>query len=270
MLLLGYPKKSGEEVEEVILRVQGFLQDAHLPPIRNNHIPRNHARLMDMKQSITLVGFGAERFDCAVRGLGSIYQYFNRHVARTGSRLREWTPGRDGANATLTFANRYLSSARDAVGEVPADLADVVDPFNVLRPLLHTEVHTQDNVVEYWQRQDNKLTSHSERFVRIKPDAFSISNMVEVQIGFIAVKTGRTEYIFLPKLRSIFCQDYNTVAIRNLSQKKHISPLKKVKRKVGYGDDSAEPNEDGPPQEQMKRLRIDDEQPQVQERAMSV
>ncbi len=48
-----------------------------------------------------------------------------------------------------------------------------------------------------------RLTSHSERFVRIKPDAFSISNMVEVQIGFIAVKTGRTEYIFLPKLRSI-------------------------------------------------------------------
>ncbi len=36
---------------------------------------------MDMKQSITLVGFGAERFDCAVWGLGSIYQYFNCHVA---------------------------------------------------------------------------------------------------------------------------------------------------------------------------------------------
>ncbi|TFK77628.1 hypothetical protein K466DRAFT_571361, partial [Polyporus arcularius HHB13444] len=48
-LMLGYPRKAGEEVEEVILRVQGFLQDAHLLPIRSFHIPRNHARLMDMK-----------------------------------------------------------------------------------------------------------------------------------------------------------------------------------------------------------------------------
>ncbi len=109
--------------------------------------------------------------------------------------------------------------------------------------------------------------------------------MVEVQIGFIAVKTGRTEYIFLPKLRSICLlnraaekvsllhqwilstmmltmvgQDYNTIAIRNLSQKKRISPLKKVKRKVGYGEDASEPSqEEGPPQEQMKRLRLTDQ-----------
>lgn len=55
-------------------------------------------------------------------------------------------------------------------------------------------------------------------------------------------------------------QDYNTIAIRNLSQKKRISPLKKVKRKVGYGEDASEPSqEEGPPQEQMKRLRLTDQ-----------
>ncbi len=43
--------------------------------------------------------------------------------------------------------------------------------------------------------------------------------------------------------------------------KKGLSPLKKVKRKVGYGDDPGEPSqEERPPQDQMKRLRLEDQQ----------
>ncbi len=120
---------------------------------------------MDMKQSVTLIGFGAERFDCAVRGLLSIYQFFNRHIARSGSRLRDWTPGRDGANLTVLFANRYLTSSRDAAGESPANLAEIVDPFNLLQPLLQTEVHTEDNVVEYWQRHEEERSAPALRYV---------------------------------------------------------------------------------------------------------
>lgn len=92
-----------------------------------------------------------DAFDAAVRGVQNIFQFFQAHVSRGGGRLRDWSPGRDGQDLTLTFANRYLTSSRDGEGQVQVDLAEIVDPFNVLRPLLRSEVHVEDNVVEYWE-----------------------------------------------------------------------------------------------------------------------
>lgn len=48
-------------------------------------------------------------------------------------------------------------------------------------------------------------------------------------------------------------QDYNLSAIKNLSSL-HISPLKKVKRKVGYGQELEEMAEDST--QRLKRLAI--------------
>ena len=108
-----------------------------------------------MRQFVTLSGLGAEQFALAVHGMGVIYQYFDSYVTKKGGTLRPWGPAQDpyGGKAALTLSNRYLTSLRDADGEKYVDLAEVVDPFNVLRPLVKGEVHTQDNVVEYWQQQ---------------------------------------------------------------------------------------------------------------------
>ena len=57
------------------------------------------------------------------------------------------------------------------------------------------------------------------------------------------------------------CQDYNSAAIRLLSSKP-TSPLKKVKRKVGY-EDGAEEEADaatGSAQAQLKRLCLEERQ----------
>ena len=103
-----------------------------------------------MRQSVTLCGLGAERFDCAARGMINIYQLFKAHLARLGYQLREWSPGREDHQLTLAFSNRYLISKHESCGEPVLDLGETIDPLNVLRPLLQTEVHTADNVVEYW------------------------------------------------------------------------------------------------------------------------
>lgn len=65
-------------------------------------------------------------------------------------------PGEDEGHLTLTFSSRYLTAAKDVVDDdIRPDLADVIDPFNILRPRLRTEVHTLDNSVEYWQRTND-------------------------------------------------------------------------------------------------------------------
>ena len=97
----------------------------------------------------------------------------------------------------------------------------------------------------------------------------------------MAIKVKRGEYIFLPKLRSIcvldrivekvsiyylllngklisaYNQDYNTAAIKTLA-KKPVSPMKKMKRKVGYRtssfDESSNDDIHPPPNKQLRAL----------------
>ena len=77
-------------------------------------IPRNPNRLIDLKQSITLSGVGIAQFESAVKGLLVIYQMFEAEVARTGNKLRPWQTRRDSDDLVLHFANRILTSRKDA------------------------------------------------------------------------------------------------------------------------------------------------------------
>ena len=105
-----------------------------------------------MKQTITLSGLGTESFNSAVKGVLHIYQAFQSVLGVRNAQLRPWKPIREAEDLVLTFGNRYLTRGQDAGNETQVDLAETVDPFNILRPLLRSEVHISDNVVEYWQR----------------------------------------------------------------------------------------------------------------------
>lgn len=102
---------------------------------------------------MTLTGLGADTFNKAVLGLSTLFQVTKGKVMQRGGQLRDWAPGEAEGNHTLTFSSRYLTPAKDiSDDDVRPDLSEVIDPFNVLRPALRTEVHTLDNVVYYWQR----------------------------------------------------------------------------------------------------------------------
>ncbi|KAI1788903.1 hypothetical protein LXA43DRAFT_893730 [Ganoderma leucocontextum] len=268
-----------QNVEEAVLRVQGFIIEACLPPVRQfklvfviqlrisaylsccTSIPRNLNRLINLQQSITLTGLGTKSFDAAVCGVQTVYQVFNNHVSRTGGRLREWTPGRCGQDLTLTFTNCYLTSSHDLGDEASVDLSAMVDPFNVLRPLIKSEVHTADNVVEYWERRQGG--DSSKEYAEIKPGLFMLTNLVEVQVSFVIVRVARQEHVFVPKLRAICLLDcdYNLSVICCLASGQ-LSPLKKVKRKVGYGtpssDESSNDDVHPPPNKQLRGLNLDE------------
>ncbi|KAI0666355.1 hypothetical protein C8Q78DRAFT_984218, partial [Trametes maxima] len=263
--------------EELVLRVQGFLVDASLPPLRRDQcvlrqihcnsrqIPTNTHRLIDLKQSVTITGLGVQPFDDAAAAVLAVYHQFSAHLK--GHHLRIWQPERANAHLTLTFGNRYLTAAKFSDNEPHADLSEVVDPFNVLRPHLSSQVHLQENVVEYWQCCTHCcIRSQITSFKRIKPDAIMPGTMVELQVAFAVAKLGRHDYIFLPKLRAvcILNRDYNTSIIKLLSART-VSPLKKMKRKVGYDDDNDKENVDTveAPQRWLKRLTLDDNQMEV-------
>ncbi|KAL1938899.1 hypothetical protein VTO73DRAFT_11052 [Trametes versicolor] len=246
--------------EELVLRVQGFLVESTLPPIRHNQLPSNPNRLIDLRQTVTVSGLGMEPFDGAVSAVMTIYQHFCAHLV--GHNLRTWSTSRLENHLTLSFGNRYLTASKFAEGEPRGDLSDVVDPFYILEPHLTTQVHLQENVVEYWEQTVTENQGSS--FRRIKPDVIFPGTMVELQIAFAAVKVGRHEYIFLPKLRAICVlsravqSDYNSSAIKELSLRA-VSPLKKVKCKVGYGEQEETGMEES--RRQLKRMSLHDSSP---------
>lgn len=125
-----------------------------------NRLPQKPNRIVSLQESVTLTGLGCQPFDQAVRAIKAIHQLFEKDIDRRGLRLRPWTPANHAGMLTLSFTNRYLTSGRDAIGETSLNLGDVVDPFNVLRPLLkdRSEVHVGENVVEHWERsvKDNQ------------------------------------------------------------------------------------------------------------------
>ena len=105
----------------------------------------------------------------------------------------------------------------------------MVDPFNVLCPLIKTEVHTADNVVEYWEHHSRESQSSkgsryalctyhilpmqeshilcSKGYTEIKPALLTLTHLVEVQVSFIIVQIARQEYVLIPKLRAICLLD---------------------------------------------------------------
>ena len=116
-------------------------------------IPRNRNFLISLKQEATITGLGVEGFETAVQGAMAIYQAFQAKISTLGGHLREWSPSYDGADLALTFGNRYLTRENERGLDQVVDISKHVDPFNVLSPLLRLEVHTTDNVVEYWERR---------------------------------------------------------------------------------------------------------------------
>lgn len=101
------------------------------------------------------------------------------YLGSRGGHLRTWAPGSDGGESlTLSFSNRILTPAKDAEGEKEYGLENVVDPFNVLRPLLRSEVHTMENHVEYWTR------------ILHRPD--DIENVRRVQFSLSITRHDRT------------------------------------------------------------------------------
>ncbi|KAI1783360.1 hypothetical protein LXA43DRAFT_1067727 [Ganoderma leucocontextum] len=133
------------------------------------------------------------------------------------------------------------------------------------------KVHIADNVVEYWERRGE---DSREEYTQIKPGLFTLTNFVEVQVSFMIVRIARQEYVFVPKLRALCLldrvveMDYNLSAIRCLASGQ-LSPLKKVKCKVGYrtlsSDESGNDNTTAqPPTKQLRRLALGESGPEVE------
>ncbi|KAI0336905.1 hypothetical protein BDW22DRAFT_1302684, partial [Trametopsis cervina] len=209
--------------EEVVVTVQGYLLRCALPPVyRIEQIPKN-ARAA--KQAVTLTGLGCEAFDTAGRAIMEIHSYLSDTLP-DGS-LQPWTPMKDEDCICLEFSNRYFTLGGNMTDGESIPFPKAVDPNGVLGRYAPELKHTDDNEVLYFERK-NSENPKNYTYVSCNPAAIRPGQLVELQVAFGTVPISKGRHIMLSKLRSI------CVISRRVQDNTPTSPLKKIKRSVGY------------------------------------
>lgn len=101
------------------------------------------------EQSITLTGLGLDCFERYVRGVLAIHGILASHLA--GHTLGPWKPSHLNGDLVLKFSSQYFAHPREAKGRISQPLGKDVDPSGVMAKRITTEVHLEENQVEYYQ-----------------------------------------------------------------------------------------------------------------------
>ncbi|TFK45248.1 hypothetical protein OE88DRAFT_1640182, partial [Heliocybe sulcata] len=170
--------------EEFNLRAVGMLCAKDLPP-QLEPINFKHAyKKQFLTQSVKISGLSSEPFQRILQGIAVIHQHMSRSF-KDGT-MQDWTPSEFQGHPTIDVASRYFTPTRDLGISLRVPFDSHVDLKKILTKLVDDKwVHTPDNVVEYCQvirNEGGKL-----KYVNCDPAVFRIGDIVEVDIGFIAI-----------------------------------------------------------------------------------
>ncbi|KAI0086698.1 hypothetical protein BDY19DRAFT_894328, partial [Irpex rosettiformis] len=231
--------------EEVVVTVQGYIVRCNLPPItRPDQIPKSPHTA---KQSVVITDLGSPEFESSARAILQIHTLFGSTLP--DDTLVPWKPMKDAEHICIEFANRYFKSKDDSESPV-IGLASDIDPMGLLVSRCPNGEHTEDNTVLYFERTTDHTTGNN-NYTPCKPVVVRTGQLVEIQASFCVVPITKGRFIMLSKLRAV-CILNTQVQDVNIP----MSPTKKTKRRVGYGQDGVAGTEET--RMALKRLRIDE------------
>ncbi|TDL14384.1 hypothetical protein BD410DRAFT_809776 [Rickenella mellea] len=162
---------SNAPMEEVVLAMQGILIDESLPPVeQKKKVPRNP---YFAQQMVVLSGYGTPGFEQCEHAITLIDEKLQMS-------LKE-----EAFNPYFTIRNLNTRA-------IPLQFSPGVDPKGFLLDAGgQTLVHLDDNVVEYFAKQETIIGNEKiERFNSVKPDEFRFRTglLVEIQMSFLIRK----------------------------------------------------------------------------------
>ncbi|TFK51926.1 hypothetical protein OE88DRAFT_1612848, partial [Heliocybe sulcata] len=198
--ILTFIPKEDNSYEEFNLRVVGILQAKDLPPQIEPINFRQAYQKQYLAQSITISGLSAEIFSKALKGITVIHRHMSRFF-KDGA-MQAWAPSDLQGHPAINIKSRYFSSTRDLGNPSSIPFDKRLDPNGILTNLVDDKwVHTQDNVVDYCQAKETE--DGSIRYVKCDPSIFRIGDIVEVDIGFIAIPISSNQMRMGLVLRSL-------------------------------------------------------------------
>ncbi|KAF7985752.1 hypothetical protein HWV62_345 [Athelia sp. TMB] len=247
------------DVQEVVIRVQGALCSAQLPPIRAGSMLPDKGDARFMKQTVRLTGFGCEEFKKSVDAIASIAIMMGENVERGD--LESWTPVRFRNWQALDIGNRYFVYQHIEGDAVAIPMPASVDPDGVLASIAGEKwVYTEENEVSYFRMRING--DGKAKYTTSIPSEFKVGDLVEAQFSVLAVRRRGKENIYSLKLvlRALTLLDDThgkTARAKRMHQAVRFTNVAQrgIKRTIGYMDD--EEDDDGDvPTSKMTKLTV--------------
>ncbi|KAJ7677841.1 hypothetical protein DFH06DRAFT_1316636 [Mycena polygramma] len=219
-------KDADDEVkDEVVIRLQGILT-------KNNLVPKNAQFL---SQHAEICGLGTDTFNDAMEKVGVVNDLFAQQLAGVemvpvGERVGDMMDA-------FSASNRIFSSKVDVPTEQDNEFQPGVDPIKLLTKMKNGElIHAPDNIVTYFKRTkaEGDQAYTYEAFI---PGGFKIGDIVEMQVCFVAMASGRNAVKVTARLQAMTLLDDQFSKEANAARKEasSVRPAPTaLRRKVGY------------------------------------
>ncbi|KAF7983523.1 hypothetical protein HWV62_21072 [Athelia sp. TMB] len=176
---------------EVVLRIQGALCYAQLPPIRRNMTLPDNGDIRFMKQTVRLTGLGSTEFTDAIQDIANIVIFMGESLEHAD--IETWKPERFRNWQAIELTNRYFTHQNNKGDMIAVPIAANVDPEGVLALLAGDKwVHTEDNEVSYFCEEVG--AGGKQKYTVTNPSAFKVGDLVEAQFSALAPYEGRASY----------------------------------------------------------------------------
>ncbi|KAF8326445.1 hypothetical protein F5887DRAFT_1084538 [Amanita rubescens] len=211
------------ELEEVVVTIQGVLWQHDLPPFTETIRRQTANRTRFLRQTVTLTGFGTERFEKCIKTIGKIQSIFERHIPE--DKLQESTIiGNCDEHLGLHFTNRYFTNKHHEPYAQQIPFTSDIDPSGILAGLVNNNfIHCEQNEVKYYNRQMD--IKDAIKYETIAPVRFRVGDIVEVKATLMLVPLRGGMYKLNAVLRS-----YLPLNTQSLSQNDTDTRTKKLKQ----------------------------------------
>ncbi|KAJ7027191.1 hypothetical protein C8F04DRAFT_1267335 [Mycena alexandri] len=225
--------------DELVIRVQGILTKNNLVPRNVQSCAPNKAQYLS--QHIEICGAATSTFTESMANLQAVADRFEHQLAGI-----EIAPMQEVARAPddiFVASNRIFTLKSDVPAEQDNFFQDGVDSAGLLHKLKRRDyIHAPENIVKYYRKKNS--TNAGMAYVQFYPGGFQIGDIVELQVSFVAVATGRGKAKITTRLHAVTLLDskYSNDAAtsRSASALRQLSNPA-IRKKVGY---SAEDEED--------------------------
>ncbi|KAJ3900299.1 hypothetical protein F5879DRAFT_992997 [Lentinula edodes] len=233
---------------EVILHMQGVIEDKKLPPIRGELTKK---RMQHLRHSITVSGLGSKDFAGDVDAVYDMYTLFSRHVPGLKIMATKGTVERP----MLEMSNRIFTPKIEAPNMNPTTVNPEMDENGLIARTNATDamfIYGEENVVLYGEERMD--SSGRKKTVRIPPQRLHVGDIVDVAFSMVAFGRGnelkaRLLLRNITLLDATHTQKWLKEKVKNQSMNVKVPPT--LKRRLEFEDDEEEANI------RMKRMDIE-------------
>ncbi|KAJ2913597.1 hypothetical protein MD484_g6813, partial [Candolleomyces efflorescens] len=189
----------GTALSEVEVRIPGIICSKTLPPQLRPLVHAGESNVRKLRQFVKLTGLQGPLFDGMRVNVEEVVALFRTAIAPNRLQAFEFKPW--DADFAIDVHTRYFTDRRHAPSLKHEALPSNVDPHHYLDIVRGGNfIFCHENRVEYCRKEENGMEI---KYIPVTPAEFSVGDVVEAGVAFVAYPTGANDFVLKIVLRSL-------------------------------------------------------------------